>query len=679
MQTKHTQSIKISLKRPKITGLCYVILVIFFLILIGLYVKNGHIGIDLMTQSVASHTVTLIIPAPPPITGSTGMTIIGTTSYQNILSTNLATAIPSMFHFESGTSTVSATSTKVATTVDNLNIAVPPPVNMGGTGTAPVVMQTLIPRATQMTDSKGVTFDATQLKIADKKNEISLSTIANSTVQNTTTADTFPPLPAIVLRAAMEFGIPGKTLYFSQPIKLNISVDPSLNGMTLKVKRSSDNGATWMSEGITQSALNGCTEGIGSHPVSEVIVMDGIVTIYSCRSSYFAAYIEGPAPPPQPAPAPSSGWGGGSSFTNVPPIPNIPAVPALDIMQNPLNHLPAASKTPISAVQITPPTSISPSECTFLKANQQSTDAVMVRRVQYAAKECAKLYKSDACMFLTFKNGSKNTYVLSKFAFAQNACDKKRVIDPCGFFKRYTDMSSALSFKVMMAKKECKKVISNFEKACLYVDKYATSKNKKITDSLQSANKICLMYKSQDPCGFSKKFDASQYSQLKSSIDDAKQMCASIPKNVAIKKTQDRVRAVINSPGDVDRYAIAIIDEAIDISEVLALSHTPEEIESLSSPSEFAEEKEMQDDLLPPLDIEDFNKEDEDFFEAPESSQVDFAQVVTGNEDTLQKSKQENMIFRTLIEVLGSTILTVVLILLILGLSISLLVGNIKS
>jgi len=144
-------------------------------------------------------------------------------------------------------------------------------------------IQIYIPSGTIMTSSEdGGTFDPADLTSGDVIDAIVATTIASN-------AD---------VQGGVEFGIPGASVHFSQPIRVVIPIaDTALEGTDLSLSRSPDDGETWTTDGLTAAitdtcGLNEADVWVGSDPVTEATVTDGVITIYTCSASYFATYNE---------------------------------------------------------------------------------------------------------------------------------------------------------------------------------------------------------------------------------------------------------------------------------------------------------------------------------------------------------------------------------------------------
>lgn len=139
-----------------------------------------------------------------------------------------------------------------------------------GIGTSTVA----IPKGTAITRS-----DVTALSTAD----ISLTTIDGSTLSNIATG--------VVIDGALQWGIPGVGLEFSEAITVDLYVGVALNGTTLTVYRSLELTSGWTQDGLVSSTC---------------IVASGLCSFQTTKASYFASVHV-----PAPTPAPSGGGGGG--------------------------------------------------------------------------------------------------------------------------------------------------------------------------------------------------------------------------------------------------------------------------------------------------------------------------------------------------------------------------------
>lgn len=139
-----------------------------------------------------------------------------------------------------------------------------------GTGTSTVA----IPKGTAITRS-----DVTALSTAD----ISLTTIDGSTLSNIATG--------VVVDGALQWGVPGVGLEFSEAITVDLYVGVALNGTTLTVYRSLELTSGWTQDGLVSSTC---------------IVASGLCSFQTTKASYFASVHV-----PAPTPAPSGGGGGG--------------------------------------------------------------------------------------------------------------------------------------------------------------------------------------------------------------------------------------------------------------------------------------------------------------------------------------------------------------------------------
>jgi hypothetical protein len=131
-----------------------------------------------------------------------------------------------------------------------------------------------------ITKDDGSVFDATFIGTHDASAEIVSSDIGDN----------------LTLRAATGFGTPGATFYFSAPVTIKIPVAAFINGAIFNIRRNSSPGEPWTAAGLTATSTDACLNGIGSNPVSTAVVMEGFVTINTCRASAFVVYTSNPAP-----------------------------------------------------------------------------------------------------------------------------------------------------------------------------------------------------------------------------------------------------------------------------------------------------------------------------------------------------------------------------------------------
>ncbi len=133
----------------------------------------------------------------------------------------------------------------------------------------------LIPTGTVISSSTGTDFNADALQALDSSNS-SVSEIGafdNGTVYET-----------------IQFGVPGITLYFSNPVEVRIPVSAA-NGTVLQVKRKGSDGI-WTTNGLTTSAGT-CASGIATPTNSSYTVTNGYIYVYTCQASDFTAYSQG--------------------------------------------------------------------------------------------------------------------------------------------------------------------------------------------------------------------------------------------------------------------------------------------------------------------------------------------------------------------------------------------------
>ncbi len=143
-----------------------------------------------------------------------------------------------------------------------------------GVGTSTIA----IPVGTSITRS-----DASTLSPAD----ISTVSLDGSTFANVATD--------ALIDGALQWGIAGFGLEFSQSVTLNIYVGTALNGTTLSVYRSLDLTSGWTQDGLVSTTC---------------VVADGLCSFQTTKASYFAS-VHVPTPTPTPTPASSGGGGGG--------------------------------------------------------------------------------------------------------------------------------------------------------------------------------------------------------------------------------------------------------------------------------------------------------------------------------------------------------------------------------
>ena len=124
--------------------------------------------------------------------------------------------------------------------------------------------------------------DVTALSTGD----ISLARIDGGTLSNVATG--------VVIDGALQWGISGIGLEFSQAITINMYVGTALNGTTLTVYRSLALASGWIQDGLVSSTC---------------IVANGLCSFQATKASYFASVHV-----PAPTPAPSGGGGGGGGI-----------------------------------------------------------------------------------------------------------------------------------------------------------------------------------------------------------------------------------------------------------------------------------------------------------------------------------------------------------------------------
>lgn len=103
-----------------------------------------------------------------------------------------------------------------------------------------------------------------------------------------------------IVGGALQWGIPGVGLEFSQPITMSLYVGTALNGTTLSIYRSPALTSGWTQDGLLSPS---CT------------VTDGLCVFATMKASYFASVhvppVYEPTPVPEPVQPPSGGGGGG--------------------------------------------------------------------------------------------------------------------------------------------------------------------------------------------------------------------------------------------------------------------------------------------------------------------------------------------------------------------------------
>ncbi|MFA5877277.1 MAG: peptidoglycan-binding domain-containing protein [Candidatus Paceibacterota bacterium] len=177
-----------------------------------------------------------------------------------------------------------------------------------GTGTSTVA----IPKGTAITRS-----DVTALSTAD----ISLTTIDGSTLSNIATG--------IVVDGALQWGVPGVGLEFSEAITVNLYVGTSLNGTTLTVYRSLELTSGWTQNGLVSSTC---------------VVANGLCSFSTTKASYFTS-VHVPAPTPAPSGGGGGGGGGGGIIGGV-------SVSTLNINSSIVSTPTAVIATPVETVSV---------------------------------------------------------------------------------------------------------------------------------------------------------------------------------------------------------------------------------------------------------------------------------------------------------------------------------------
>ena len=155
-------------------------------------------------------------------------------------------------------------------------------------------IEVIIPIGTEITKDDNSAFDATAATSTDATNVILGSSLMTA---------------GVTLQGAVQFGISGTTLHFSNPVIVRIPVIVP-NGTVLDIRRSPDGGATWTTAGFTASATDTCLNGNGNHPVTTTTIAGGYATIFTCQASDFATYSYS-----QPSSSYYYGGGGGTLTT----------------------------------------------------------------------------------------------------------------------------------------------------------------------------------------------------------------------------------------------------------------------------------------------------------------------------------------------------------------------------
>ena len=88
--------------------------------------------------------------------------------------------------------------------------------------------------------------------------------------------------------AALDFGITGTKLNFSQPIRIDIPVTGYV-WATIEIKVKHHGDTSFNTSGLTATPADSCTDGLPGVPSNIATVASEIATIYSCSASQFAA------------------------------------------------------------------------------------------------------------------------------------------------------------------------------------------------------------------------------------------------------------------------------------------------------------------------------------------------------------------------------------------------------
>lgn len=112
-----------------------------------------------------------------------------------------------------------------------------------------------------------------------------------------------------VVRGALQWGIVGVSLKFSEPIGISINVGGDLNGETLNIVRSVTGTSEWTSDGIVVPAT--------------CVVADDICSFQATMASYYAVYSEEEE---EEAPTQTNNFGGGGSSGGGVPCYCIPEI-----------------------------------------------------------------------------------------------------------------------------------------------------------------------------------------------------------------------------------------------------------------------------------------------------------------------------------------------------------------
>ena len=132
-----------------------------------------------------------------------------------------------------------------------------------------------------------------------------------------------------VVKGALQWGIPGTGLKFSEPITVSIFVGIDLNGQTLNVVRSVTGNGDWTSDGIV--------------PPATCVVSDGICAFQATKASFYASYVETPSAPQTNNSSGGSAWGSGvgiGEYINGP-------LAEKKIVEDPIETTPTSSVSPV--------------------------------------------------------------------------------------------------------------------------------------------------------------------------------------------------------------------------------------------------------------------------------------------------------------------------------------------
>jgi hypothetical protein len=131
-----------------------------------------------------------------------------------------------------------------------------------------------IPASTLITSADGVsTFNEEAISVA------SVSTSSVSLASRETAV------------AAIDFGIPGIKLNFSQPVQVDIPV-PGITTSTIRIKIKHSGDSSFNASGLTNDPAATCSNGVASPASDLASVSASIATIYSCSASEFVAYTK---------------------------------------------------------------------------------------------------------------------------------------------------------------------------------------------------------------------------------------------------------------------------------------------------------------------------------------------------------------------------------------------------